>query len=124
MHEDPGHGLLLGDEGDDRHLAAALLAHERVHLVDFFDERGPSATGLHPQSNEVGGIGRRGQGGGKSGGFRGPCRESALAARAVRIPTVIPNEVLAAVGNVLGYLREKLEGIKDLEVDSMKANRI
>ena len=91
------------DEGDDLHRAATLRTSQRIDLVNPFDEHGPSLTAT--AGGRLGMAARAVQGdspifaetkiGTVPGGFR---RLAAHAARLVRVPAVIADQMAPFAG--------------------------
>jgi len=90
---------------DYLHLGTAGGTAERVRFVNLRDERRPAFAGLP----------RRGWSGRSGGARRRRLPLSPLAARLVRVPAVVPDQVFVRIWYALGARGQQVEGIGDLE---------
>ena len=100
-------GLVSLNEADDAHRRAALGTAEWVRFVTLLDQRRPSFAGFPSR-------GRGGRSGGSGG--RGRLALGPLPAALVRIPPVIPHQMLSGVRNMLGDFGQEIQRIEYLEV--------
>ena len=99
--------LIPLDERDDFHFRTTLGAAERIRLVNLLDEGRPALAGL--------------PGAGPTGRRCAPlrCRRlrlGPLPPLLIRLPPVIPDQVLSGIWYVLGDFGEEVQRIEDLEV--------
>ena len=97
------------------HGSAALGAEQRVGLIDAFDEHGP-ASAVEP--HRIGDERRVLLVTARLGVRIGLCGDlfGTQSARLVGVMSVVANEVLALVGDVLRECGEKVEGLEDLKI--------
>jgi len=106
MAEDFSDDVRVVNEGDDLHFSAAFRAKEWIDFVDFAEHRGP------PKS-----CGSRWavRGGGRCYGRR-RIGLGLTPPRLVRVTSVVPNQMLPLVRNMLCHLCEKVERVKYLKI--------
>jgi hypothetical protein len=95
------------DEGEDFELDPASRTAKRIRFVHLLDERGPPFASLPCR-------GRSGRSCGARSRRRLPL--GSLAPSFVRIPPVIPDQVLPGVRNMLGDFGQEIQRVENLEV--------
>jgi hypothetical protein len=111
-------GARLEDEGEDPHRATALVAEQRVDLVDPADEPCPEPT----EPTAFGGVRLSTRGRRDTEPLLGPLgpvpRDVTVCSRHIGVAPIVPHLVKAGLGDVLQETGEKLCGLEGLDVSS------